>query len=101
MIVSMENIWEASYLSSKGYQQRELFTRGFVFSLPPRGESVQALDKVALDSFNKASQHPLSPSGEIKYIYIDRRNVRQILINERATDPSMVTAFLHVYTKGK
>lgn len=80
---------------------RRAYSPADLYSPPPRGESVQALDKVALDSFNKASQHPLSPSGEIKYIYIDRRNVRQILINERATDPSMVTAFLHVYTKGK
>lgn len=86
MIVSMENIWEASYLSSKGYQQRELFTRGFVFSLPPRGESVQALDKVALDSFNKASQHPLSPSGEIKYIYIYRSKEREIDPDKRTSN---------------
>lgn len=65
---------------------RRAYSPADLYSPPPRGESVQALDKVALDSFNKASQHPLSPSGEIKYIYIYRSKEREIDPDKRTSN---------------
>lgn len=105
---SMENTWEASYLSSKGYQRRGAYSPADLY--PPLLEEERDREcklstkwrSIPLIKLHNTPVHgttPLSLRRNKIYIRIDSRNVRSRPINERVTNLSVVRAFLHVYTR--
>lgn len=104
----MENTWEASYLSSKGYQRRGAYSPADLY--PPLLEEERDREcklstkwrSIPLIKLHNTPVHgtiPLSLRRNKIYIRIDSRNVRSRPINERVTNLSVVRAFLHVYTR--